>query len=940
MTGPIDTAYVQVVPDFSGFQRETDHDISTSLNGIERAVRELIDSIENRFENMGIQIDHVFGNMAHDIVFELQRVGDESARVGNTLEMSIREGANSATRQVDQFSRAASSDLEKVDRKATEAGHSLGGMGSFLAGGALLGGAVAAGAGLAQLTTFGLQSAASLEQTAIQFKALTGSAQAGQAVLTGLQKFAALTPFEFPDVAHAASRFLTFDDAIGISDSDLQSFLTTVGNVISVTGGGAQALNTVTLAMGQIASTGKLTLDNLNQISESLPGFSGVAAIASARGETTAQVMQEISKGEINASDGIKALLTGMQQFPGAAGAMEAQGQTLLGVFSTFKDTVGQSLAGAFEPVIPAIKDALTQITPVLGDALGKIAPAIGSIISQVLPLAGQLVTALVPILQPLLKGLGDAVVAIGPALQPLGQALGSIVSALAPVLPVIGQLVADLANGLAPVIIALAPGISALVGAIAAIATSSGPMLTQFGTTLAQLLVPLVGQLAVAFQTIGPVIEGLLPLFADLIGPQMGALVQILPQLLNAFLPLAPVLAQLAPSIAQILIALVPLAQLFAQLALQMTPFIVAAIQFSVAVSSWLVLHGIIPLIQSFANMLLLAMKPISALVGWLTKTKDGFSGIDFGGIADAIGGAFSKAWQVISDFFSKLPGEILSFIESLPGMAADLFWRMFNAIFYVIGFGIGSIIREIAALPGQLAAITRIALDVVVGIFHAGVDTAKAIISWLWNDLPGLVWRGIKAVADTVHSGIDAVVDFIKSLPGRAADAARSLWTAIKNATSDIVAGAESIGKSIIDGVVSGVRNGASVLIDAVKNAAKSALDGAKKALGINSPSKAFAEIGANTMQGFALGVNQSAGLASNATTSALGPLADTSIMTTSNSTANGIVFGAGAINVTLGTGATAQDAYNAGQQVAAGISDGLSSDASALYRRPRDI
>lgn len=304
----------------------------------------------------------------------------------------------------------------------------------------------------------GLSSAASLEQVQISFNALLGSAEKGEQVFKDLQKFAAVTPFEFPEVAAAAKRFLAFNQTVGLSDDQLQEFLTTVGDVASVTGAGAEGLNRVAFAIGQIGSRGKVQLEEINQISEAIPGFSALQAIAAELGITTAEVSEMISKGQLDAVTGVNALLEGMKKFPGAAGAMEMQAQTLLGVFSTFKDTVGQAMAESFKPVIPVIKETLTQITPIIGDALTAISPEIGSVIGLLLPLVGELTGALAPliasalklirtVLEPLIpviisvtQQLGDALVpifeALGPALVPVAEALGEVLLAIVPLIP------------------------------------------------------------------------------------------------------------------------------------------------------------------------------------------------------------------------------------------------------------------------------------------------------------------------------------------------------------------------------------------------------------------------------------------------------------------------------------------------------------------------
>lgn len=490
MTTPIDTASVAIVPDFSRFARE-------AKAGIDAALRGLVGDVERAFAG----VERAAGDAGQDIGREFQ-AGGESA------ERALREVDNQARRSFNEVSRQASQAATGISTK-------LGGaLGVAKAGLAAL--AIGAGAGLAALTGFGLKAAADLEQVQVSFNSLLGSVETGTAVFKDLQKFAAETPFQFPEVAAAAQKFLAFNDAIGMTDAQLRPFLTTLGDITSVTGAGAEGMSRVTLALGQIASRGKVSLEEINQISEALPGFSGVAAIAAATGKTTAETMELISSGSLDATTGVAALLKGMQQFPGAAGAMVKQSQTLLGVFSTFKDTLSQTLVEAFQPVLPAIKDSLTQVTPILQDALKGLAPVLGGVLSTVLPLLGQLIQGITPILAPIVQGLGEAFKALGPALKPLGVALGKVAAALGPLFPVIGEVAAALAEALVPVIEALAPIIAELAPALVDVVKAFIPLIPSLGELLAALgpvLVPIAQLLALlvsllANKAVAPLIQ------------------------------------------------------------------------------------------------------------------------------------------------------------------------------------------------------------------------------------------------------------------------------------------------------------------------------------------------------------------------------------------------------------------------------------------------
>lgn len=456
MPRKIDTAYVEYLPDFSAFTRETDRQLRHAFDGVERIAESSARDVEVTFDEMGEDVEAVFRELARTGIVSFGDIDTVATEVADDIGREFQQGGERAEDAFTELRRTADSNLDRMDRRVRQSASATGrqfNIAGLVSGAALLGVGAAAVAGLGALATMGLMAAASLEQTQVSFNALLGSAEKGAEVFKGLQDFAAKTPFEFPEVANAAKRFFTFADAAGMAKDQVFQFLTTVGDIASVTGAGAEGMNRIALALGQIASKGKTSLEEIMQISEAVPGFSGVAAIAAARGTSTAQAMQDISAGAVGAQEGIAALLAGMQKFPGAAGAMEKQSQTLLGVFSTFKDVVGQTLAGAFAPAIPAIKNTITQITPIIGEALGQIAPALGALISGLLPLLGELIKGIAPILTPILNVLGPALSALAPVLAPLGAAIGKIIEPLTPLIPIVAEFAVILIQLLVPIL-------------------------------------------------------------------------------------------------------------------------------------------------------------------------------------------------------------------------------------------------------------------------------------------------------------------------------------------------------------------------------------------------------------------------------------------------------------------------------------------------------
>ena len=761
MSAPIDSASVAIVPDFSGFQQAADR-------GIESALRELVAEVRAA----------------------LDRVAQAAAQAGTDLGREFQQGGERAEGALRELSRTATTSMNNVQRQTDEA---AGGIATKLGGAlgvlktGLVGAGVAAAAGLGAVTTFGLQSAASLEQVQIAFNSLLGGVEAGQKAFTALQHFAAVTPFEFPEVAGAAQRFYAFSASVGLSKDRVQEFLTTLGNVASVTGGGAQALNSVTLAMGQIASSGKLTLDNLNQISEALPGFSGVAAIASATGKSTADVMKEISAGSIDATTGIAALLKGMQTFPGAAGAMEAQAQTLLGVFSTFKDTLSQALVAGFAPVIPAIKASLTEATPLLGEAIAQLAPALGSLVSALVPLVTILVQALAPILKPVVDGLGLLVRQAGETggLKALGTAIGAIANALFPLFGVVGEVAGALALALVPVALQLAPIIAELAPTIVALAKAFLPLIPPLGELIGALLLvvtPLI-EASAAFVT-WFAIEALVPII-QLLAVGLGFL--------------ATAIGEFGKWLNRIDWNAVADAIDGA-----FTAALSAVVRFFVGIGDWIArLPGVIS-------------AGLAALPGLLTRLA--------GRAFDAFFVAVGFGIGLILKAFIELPGRI--------GMVISLLW---TTVVDLTVAGVTSWLIFLEALPGRIAAVVSDLWDRVKAQFVDGANRTVATA----QALPGRILDAVKALPGQLfEAGKNAIlglIDGVKATVGRAIDA-------VKRAMSDIVSGAKKalgiaspsqvfadrVGAQIPAGIAQGIQSGIPALQAALNDATLSMVPG----------------------------------------------------------------------------------------------------------------
>lgn len=140
-----------------------------------------------------------------------------------------------------------------------------------------------------------------------------------------------------------------------------------------------------------------------------------------------------------------------------------------------------------------------------------------------------------------------------------------------------------------------------------------------------------------------------------------------------------------------------------------------------------------------------------------------------------------------------------------------------------------------------------------------------------------------------------------------------------------------AASIGVGIVDGMVGGIMSGASSVVSAIQTVAGDAINAAKSALGIASPSKVFADLGAYTALGFAKGANDNAGVASDATAS----MATDATGSAAGAMAGGASGGGAGGPISISISVTANGGGTADQQASA-IADALEPKVLAIMRK----
>jgi len=263
----------------------------------------------------------------------------------------------------------ASKPLDETAKKAKGTADAMKGLSASI-------GSVAAGMGLqmgltslvgamknAIVSSFELADA--LEQSKIAFTTMLGSGEAAGKMLTDLKAFADKTPFEFQDIQAAAKRLM----AMGTAAEDVIPTLRAVGDAAAGLGGGKATIDGITLALGQMGAKGKISTQELNQLTER--GIPAMRYLAEAAKVSTGEMAKLVENGLVPADKGVKVLLESMQRDFG--GLMAKQADTASGKLSTMKDSMaslGTEVGQSFIPAVKAGADIIAYFSQKAADAI------------------------------------------------------------------------------------------------------------------------------------------------------------------------------------------------------------------------------------------------------------------------------------------------------------------------------------------------------------------------------------------------------------------------------------------------------------------------------------------------------------------------------------------------------------------------------------------
>lgn len=497
-----------------------------------------------------------------------------------------------------------------------------------------------------------------------------------------------------------------------------------------------------------------------------------------------------------------------------AASTLEGSMASAKAAWDNFMNGSGDAdqLADAFATAADNIVKNLAEIIPRFAETL----PALGgAIIAQIPGLVAAIVPAVLSAGQSVLKQLQDAVLDFdfaGTADKVVQMITGFIEGdGLGSLLDTLVTIFTGIVNGISSMLPSLLP---ALIELISYVVTS---LLDQLPAILDCALELILG-LAQGILAALPVLIEALP---EVISSIVEFLISAIPQIIDAGIELLMALVDALPVIIDALVDALP--QIIKA---TVTALIAAAPQ--IAKAGVKLLGALIEAIPVIVVELAKAVPDIVAAIIDVLAELPGLIGDVFAEIVTDLVEWGQQMLSNASTAMSNMLSQVNSIIQELPG---KIWTHLVNTVNKVVAWGQQMVSNASTAASNMLSK-----------------------VSGIIQELPGKIW-------DYLSQAAQKVVTWGTQLAQKGAAAATQLFNSIVNGLSSLPSKMAEIGSNIVSGIWNGISSGWNWLTNKVSNLANSLLDAAKDALGINSPSKEFAdEVGRWIMPGVGKGLDKS--------------------------------------------------------------------------------
>ena len=181
----------------------------------------------------------------------------------------------------------------------------------------------------------GIEYNAQIEKYTTGFTNMLGSAEAAQEAMAAIQEDAARTPFDVASLTEANQLLISAGENAGYS----RKVIMALGDAVSATGGGNEALSRMAANLQQIANVGKASAIDIKQFA-----YAGIN-IYQVLADYTGKSVQEVQNMTVSYDLLSQALIAASEEGGRYYNSMDTQSQTMNGRVSTLQDNVKQ-LAG------------------------------------------------------------------------------------------------------------------------------------------------------------------------------------------------------------------------------------------------------------------------------------------------------------------------------------------------------------------------------------------------------------------------------------------------------------------------------------------------------------------------------------------------------------------------------------------------------------------
>lgn len=784
MAGPLDRAFVEIVPDFDKFPAAVRKGVAQAGKQIENNLTNSVSKAENAVAKEGEKLGKTLGDTISDSTGEALAAGFRRNAAGRLVDskgkfVSLAKAMGQETGE--QISKSIGDGIESGFKRDVN-GRLRDQFGRFVDEGGSGGRKTGLSFGTGFSDGFGkgfqdaLSSIADIKLPVAGFAALGGAMAAAAA--TAVQLAAALAP------------------AVGI--------IAGLPSVIGVAAAGMTTLNVATLGVGD-AFESALT-DDAAAFSEAMEGlapnvqlaaqalrdldpelealrnsvqdafFEGFDGVLNQLAET---LLGPVTAGMVSVAESINGIITGLtnvatsvegvtfvnQSFEIMAGILERLQEPLTLLFSAllsvgsaineaFGEEAGAGLAGlitqfagfleqaaASGQAVAWVENALKTFQ-LIGDILSPLVGIMGSIGAAAQTTGGNILGAFGAALQVFDDFLASAqgqevLISIFEALNQVGDAFATVLAGIAPALP-------PIIKGISGILSAVAPLLGPLSELVGSVLTALAPVLT----AVASAIQPMIGPLTTVIGLLGGIlVEGitavmpLIQLLADLLGGALGVALQVVGEVLQA---VAPIFTVLFEALVPIIDALGPLFEILGVIAEVVGAVLAPVIQVLGDILLWLVENVILPVVVPIIeNLIETLASGLGTAIQWIADRFEEF------GIGIEI------VWNFIRDTIVARATEMQQGWQNLVNLF-KVGWAILNSqVFTPIKNGI-NVVR----------------------------DTVSAAIS-------------------NIRSGWDSFVGFIKGIPGKISGALSSMFSPLadgfKSAINSVIRGWNNLSFSI---------------------------------------------------------------------------------------------------------------------------------------------